>query len=43
MKRNFKTTVCLFLMGVNGRKMGDEIYCSVELCLKRDCTGLNLS
>ncbi len=45
MKRNVKKKVCLFLTRANGTKSdsGDEIYSSTELCLNRDCVGLNLS
>lgn len=45
MKWNVIKKVCLFLTRASGTKSDsrDEIYSSTELCLNRDCMGLNLS
>lgn len=45
MKWNVKRKGCLFLTRANGIKSDsrDEIFSSTELCLNRDCMGLNLS
>lgn len=38
LQRNVTKTDCLFLMRANE---SDEIHSSAELCLNRDCVGLN--